>query len=133
MNSQNHVMMLGDLLVWYYESLAGIKSDTENAGFKKVVMKPEFINGLNAVNASYQSIYGLIKSNWKKEGRTLKWNITVPANSKAIIYLPNVLGGSIQESGKSVNSAKGVKFLKMEGHKLVYEIGSGNYSFSSDI
>jgi len=133
MNSQNHVMMLGDLLVWYYESLAGIKSDSESVGFKKIIMKPELINGLNAVNASYQSVYGLIKSNWKKEGRTLKWNITVPPNSKAIIYLPNILGGSIQESGKSVNSAKGVKFLKMDDHKLVYEIGSGNYSFSSDI
>ena len=52
MNSQNHVMMLGDLLIWYYENLAGIKSET--AGFKKLIMKPEMINGLNHVNASYQ-------------------------------------------------------------------------------
>ncbi|RYG01943.1 MAG: alpha-rhamnosidase, partial [Chitinophagaceae bacterium] len=43
MNSQNHVMMLGDLLIWYYENLAGIKS--ADAAFKKIIMKPEMING----------------------------------------------------------------------------------------
>ncbi|MBK6936897.1 MAG: family 78 glycoside hydrolase catalytic domain [Chitinophagaceae bacterium] len=35
MNSQNHVMMLGDLLIWYYENLAGIRSDKTEVGFKK--------------------------------------------------------------------------------------------------
>ncbi|RZM19354.1 MAG: alpha-rhamnosidase, partial [Pedobacter sp.] len=34
MNSQNHVMLLGDLLVWYYENLAGIRTDKSAVGFK---------------------------------------------------------------------------------------------------
>ncbi len=64
MNSQNHVMLLGDLLIWYYENMAGIKSNPETPGFKQIIMKPDFNAGLTYVNASYESIYGLIKSDW---------------------------------------------------------------------
>ena len=34
MNSGNHVMQIGDLAVWMYEYLAGIRSDPENPGFR---------------------------------------------------------------------------------------------------
>ncbi|MDR1675436.1 MAG: family 78 glycoside hydrolase catalytic domain, partial [Tannerella sp.] len=32
MNSRNHVMLLGDLIIWYYENLAGIKNDPSSVG-----------------------------------------------------------------------------------------------------
>ena len=35
-------MLLGDLMTWYYENLAGIKSDPQQVGFKKIVMAPLF-------------------------------------------------------------------------------------------
>ena len=35
MNSANHVMLLGDLLIWYYEDLAGIKCADSAQAFKK--------------------------------------------------------------------------------------------------
>ena len=54
MNSGNHVMLLGDLMTWYYENLAGIKSDPQQVGFKKIVMAPYFPDGLDWVNASYR-------------------------------------------------------------------------------
>jgi len=66
MNSQNHVMLLGDLIVWYYENLAGIKSVGTTA-FKQVVMNPNFPEGLNSVKGSYYSAYGRVFSNWKKD------------------------------------------------------------------
>lgn len=36
MNSANHVMLLGDLLIWYYEDLAGIKCASRCSRFQKV-------------------------------------------------------------------------------------------------
>ena len=39
MNSQNHVMLLGDLITWMYEYLGGIAPDDCGAGFKKIKMK----------------------------------------------------------------------------------------------
>ena len=64
MNTQNHVMLLGDLLIWVYEDLAGISSHNKAIAFKEIVMKPSFPEGLNEVNASYQSLYGVISSHW---------------------------------------------------------------------
>ena len=60
MNSYNHVMMLGDLIIWYYEDLAGIKSSIKKPGFKQIIMKPDLVEDLDYVNASYQSNYGKI-------------------------------------------------------------------------
>ncbi|TKC10921.1 alpha-rhamnosidase [Pedobacter polaris] len=122
MNSQNHVMMLGDLLTWYYENLAGIKA--ASPGFKKIIMKPEMIVGLDYVNASYQSAYGMIKSNWKKSTKQFNWAITVPPNTTAVVYLPANEGDVVAEQ-----TIKDLKLIKNENGRAVYEIGSGDYSF----
>ncbi|MFT2008874.1 glycoside hydrolase family 78 protein [Pontibacter sp. 13R65] len=129
MNSYNHVMMLGDLVSWYYEDLAGIKSSREQTGFKQIEMKPLMIDGLDFVNASYHSMYGLIKSDWKKEKKRFTWKISVPANTKAVVYIPASSEKSVTEGGKKASSANGIKFLRMEGDRAVYELGSGDYSF----
>ena len=132
MNSYNHVMMLGDLLVWYYENLAGIKSSIDLPGFKQIIMKPEMIDGLDFVNASYNSVYGEIKSEWKKDNQKFSWIIAIPANTTAIVYIPAHSQNIITEGGKNISSAKGIKFIKMEGTRAVFEIGSGDYSFMSE-
>jgi len=124
MNSQNHVMMLGDLLIWYYENLAGIKS--ESSAFKKIIMKPEMINSLNTVNASYNSAYGLIKSSYTKTGKTFNWYVTVPPNTTALVYIPVNNKNEVSEKLKSI---KDLKFIKMENDRAIYEVGSGDYSF----
>ncbi|TXK33905.1 Bacterial alpha-L-rhamnosidase [Pontibacter qinzhouensis] len=129
MNSYNHVMMLGDLVSWYYEDLAGIKSSREQTGFKLIEMKPLLVDGLDFVNASYHSMYGLIKSDWKKEKKRFTWKISVPANTKAIVYIPASSEKNVTEGGKKTSSATGVKFLRMEGDRAVYELGSGDYNF----
>jgi len=126
MNSQNHVMLLGDLLIWYYENMAGIKSNPETPGFKQIIMKPDFNAGLTFVNASYESIYGLIKSDWKKNESTLEWKITIPANSSAVVYLPATNASSVM-----VNKQKLAQFsssYKTENNNIVLTLESGTYA-----
>jgi len=124
MNSQNHVMMLGDLLIWYYENLAGIKA--EGAAFKKIIMKPEMISGLNSVTASYNSAYGLIKSSYSKTANQFNWKITIPPNTTALVYIP---ANNRDEVSEKLATKKDLKFVKMEDNRAIYEIGSGDYSF----
>lgn len=128
MNSQNHVMLLGDLIIWYYENLAGIKCAPDSPGFGKIIMKPDFTEGLSFVNSSYKSMHGLIKSSWKKGEDALKWDIEIPANSVAEIYMPGDLN-SVFESNKPAAKVKGVKYLRSENGRSVFLIGSGTYSF----
>jgi alpha-L-rhamnosidase len=129
MNSQNHVMLLGDLLIWMYEDLAGIHCDTTEAGFKKIIMKPSFNVDLSFVNASYQSPYGTIKSYWKKENGQLNWNISVPGNTTAVVYIP-AKENEVKEAMNPASSSEGIRFLKMDNGNAVFEVGSGDYSFN---
>jgi alpha-L-rhamnosidase len=128
MNSQNHVMLLGDLLIWMYEDLAGIHSDTTEVGFKKIIMKPAFKVDLSHVKASYQSPYGTIKSDWEKKDGQLTWNVSLPGNTSAIIYIPAEVS-EVKEGANRASASEGVRFLKMENGNAVFEFGSGNYSF----
>jgi alpha-L-rhamnosidase len=129
MNSHNHVMMLGDLISWMYEDLGGIKA--ASPGFKTITMKPEDVDGLDFVKTSYQSVHGLIKSEWHQTFQQFSWVITVPANTKAFVYVPVRSGAVVTESGKPVDQVADVKFLRREGRCAVYEVGSGNYRFVS--
>jgi len=128
MNSHNHVMLLGDLIVWFYEYLAGIQNAPGSVAFEKIVMRPYPVDGLDYVKASYHSLHGLIKSNWQKNGNAFQWEITIPGNTTATVYIPTTDKAQVTEGGQK--PAKGVKFLKMEGDYAVYEVGSGSYNFN---
>ena len=86
MNSGNHVMLLGDLIIWYYEYLGGIRPLA--SGYSKILLKPYPIKGLDHVDCSYQSVSGLIKSCWRRNGDRFEWDILIPANTTAEVYLP---------------------------------------------
>lgn len=90
MNSGNHVMLLGDLLPWCFNNLAGIRADRWKSGYKHIVFQPAFeIQELSNVDASYMSIYGKITSQWKKTPMHLEWDIELPANTTGEVHLPD--------------------------------------------
>jgi alpha-L-rhamnosidase len=131
MNSQNHVMLLGDLLIWLNENVAGIKADRAEPGFKKIIMRPEVIEGLQWANASYHSPYGLISSEWEKKpgGPSFEWRISIPANTSAVVYIPAKNLDEITERDVPVKSNEAIKYTGMEGPYFRFEIPSGDYHF----
>jgi alpha-L-rhamnosidase len=126
MNSQNHVMLLGDLMIWYYENMAGIKSSAKYPGFKQIIMKPDFEAGLSFVNASFESNYGTIKSHWKKTKSKLEWEITIPANTTALVYLPTTTASKVKINKNRLDKTS-VRY-KTEESEVVLELKSGTYS-----
>ncbi len=129
MNSQNHVMLLGDLIIWLYEDLAGIKTSSQQPGFKKLEMKPTLAGNLTSVKASYASSYGTIASSWTRQGNTFTWHITVPVNTTATVHVP---GNQATEGGKRLTGNKSMTVLAGTDETIV-EIGSGDYVFKSRI
>lgn len=132
MNSGNHVMLLGDLLTWMFENVGGISSSIDNPGFGTIVCKPDLIPGLSFATASHKSMYGVVASSWKIENGKYMWNLTVPVNTSAIVYVPAANENSVTESGTSASKAQGVEFIKMESGRAVYRVSSGTYSFVSN-
>ena len=122
MNSGNHVMQMGDLGVWMYEDLAGIRSDPEHPGFKHILLHPYPVDGLSFVRASHQSLYGKIASEWKREGNRMTLAVSIPPNTTATVWVPGVLNGDPPPDSK---------LLRREGDASLFAIGSGNYRFDS--
>ncbi len=81
--------------------------DKIDIGFKKILIKPEFIEGISTVEARFKSIYGDIKTRCKTDGDFIRLNVEIPVNTSAVIYLP----------------------MKDE----VVEVGSGTYEFEYKI
>ncbi len=119
--SMNHIMF-GEIGAWFYKGLGGIFPDPEKPGFKNIILKPHFVSFLDYFEASHKAPTGDIISNWKKEGNTIIYSVTVPANSSATLYLENNL--------RIINSAdiEGVKVQTNHG-KQFYTLNSGVYSF----
>jgi len=129
MNSGNHVMQIGDLGVWLYEYLAGIRPDPEHPGFRHTILRPYPVEGLTFVKASHRSLYGTIGSHWRRENGRFLFDVTVPANTTATVYVPAKNAGKVTESGRPADQAPGVKLARQENGAAVFEVQSGNYSF----
>lgn len=102
MNSANHVMILGDLLIWEYGYLGGITA--LEPGFRKIGLKPYPVDGLDHVDCSHDSPYGTITSRWKRDGDRFIWEFSIPANTTATVSLPSAEGYKEYEytSGKHI-------------------------------
>jgi alpha-L-rhamnosidase len=133
MNSGNHLMLVGDLVTWFYENLAGIRPDPAQPAFKHIIMHPTPVGDLTSVRASHESPYGKIVSDWKLDGDRFTWSVAVPANTTATAYIPAQDAATVTESGKPAGDAPGVKYLRTETGAAVYEVGSGSYHFVSSI
>lgn len=131
MNSFNHYW-LGCVSEWLFTQAAGI--DTDGPAFQRIVIKPEIPppgTALDWVRASYDSIRGRIASGWKwNEGR-LQLNVTIPGNCRAWVYVPAQAAENVTESGRPAATSPGVKFIRQEGNRAVFEVGSGQYQFVS--
>ena len=123
MNSGNHVMQIGDLAVWMYEYLAGIRSDPERPGFRHTIIRPYPAGDLSYVKASHKSMYGTIAASWKRDKDGFALDVTVPPNTTATVWVPTKAPTRVTESGKSVKAAR------TEAGYAVFEVGSGTYAF----
>ena len=127
MNSFNHYAY-GSCSEWMFRSILGI--NTDGAGYKKIIMKPEFDDSVKWAKGHYDSINGRISSDWEWSRSNFKWAITVPPNTTAKVYMPNNFT-EFTESGNPIEKAKGVKFLGNEKGRDLYEVSSGKYIFKT--
>lgn len=124
--SMNHIMF-GEIGAWMYKGLGGIFPDEANPGFKNVILKPNFVKGLDHFEASHDGPYGTIISSWKKDGDKVEYKVVIPANSTATLYLKST---EILENGKELNENKFIEHLKDSDGTNKLQLKSGSYMFS---
>lgn len=74
----------GAVCQWLFDTMCGIRVDGEN----RFTVKPRPGGSVTYAGCSYDSVYGRIKSEWKRENGKTTYKITVPANTEARIILP---------------------------------------------
>ncbi|RPJ54024.1 MAG: glycoside hydrolase family 78, partial [Acidobacteria bacterium] len=122
--------MFGSVSQWFINWLGGIQPAADAVGFDRIVIRPQAVKDVNWVRSSYNSARGRIVSNWKREGGQLKFEVNIPANTTALIYLPARTAEQITENGKPISQVAGIKEFQTEQNAVVCRLGSGSYSFT---
>ena len=130
--SHNHPMF-GSVSEWFYKWVAGIQTDSSAIGFDRITIRPQIISDVTWVRAHYNSVHGKIISEWERDENSFNLNITIPVNSTATVYLPAEDVTLIKEGGADISGVKDIEFLKMENGNAVFTVGSGYYSFQSQL
>ena len=131
-SSQDH-FMLGHIMEWFYRDLAGIGADPDGPGFKKILIRPTVLNGMDWARANYDSVRGRITSAWKCDDLQFTLHVIIPANTTAMVVVPTADPAAVQEGGRSATTAEGVAFLRAEKGAAVFTVGSGDYTFTSTL
>ncbi len=127
MNSLNHYAY-GAVADWMYRFAAGVDASPLDAGFHTVVLHPVFDARLSPLKFEYQSSYGDIKSSWTMKGKSVEWNVTLPANTTGRLEVNaddaarwNVDGVRLSESPLATKVDKG------------FELEAGSYRFDVEM
>lgn len=131
MNSFNHYSY-GAVAGWMYQTLAGIGYDTENPGFKNILLAPEYDASLSCVKATYESAYGLIETESVVSGTTWTYKATIPANTTATVKLP-IGSKSLTVNGKALSvltlETDGIVYTGTDNGIAAFDAVAGSFTF----
>ena len=124
MNSFNHYSF-GAVGEWMMGYQLGIKADKDQPGYQHFILQPTVGGTFTQVKGSYDSAYGTIASGWTAaDGRMTSYDVTVPANTTATLYLP---------AEGEVTVCDGVTAVGMTEHNGIQtqqmELVAGTYHF----
>lgn len=126
--SNNHCM-LGHLMEWLFSGLGGLRMDKGPVAYKQFILKPEPVSDMREASVSYESPYGLIRSEWCDNNDVYRHRVEVPANSHATLCLPAEDAGKITEGGLPLKACRDIVVEKQDRQGIYVAVGSGTYCF----
>jgi len=126
MNSFAHYSF-GAVYQWMVENIGGIRSATP--AYKTIRIAPQFDPKLHSAAVAYDSIRGVIATDWHEKDGKILFNVSIPANTTAEVALPATSVNNLKEGGHRIGQNPGVVFLRAEGSNVVLSVFSGQYAF----
>jgi alpha-L-rhamnosidase len=124
--SHNHPMF-GSVSQWFYNWLGGIQPAVDAVAFDRFSFQPQFLDGLDWVRCTYESVRGPITCDWKRQGGRVALQLHVPANTSATLVLP--ASGELTENGRPAADSMGVESLAEGDGCATFRLESGRYCF----
>jgi alpha-L-rhamnosidase len=113
MNSFNHYAY-GAIGAWLYTTVAGIDEDPKQPGYKHIILRPQPGGELTHASGKLKTLYGELLSEWKLNGSTFEWTVSVPPNTTATVHSPVEDGQTITMNGQITGDS-------------VQNVGAGTY------
>ena len=73
---------------WFYQALAGIVPDEDNAAYRHFFIRPQMADGISFVRALQPTPYGDIKVEWNLSAQAFDIRIVVPPGTTATLEVP---------------------------------------------
>jgi len=127
MNSFCHYS-IGAVGEWMYRNILGITPDENYPGWKHFFIHPQPGGTITWAKGSYNSINGLISSEWKMEDELFTLEIEIPVNTSATVILPTISKEFVKLNSKSVSSSLLNKKYNVK-NEIALDLGSGKYHF----
>ncbi|HZH97768.1 MAG TPA: alpha-L-rhamnosidase C-terminal domain-containing protein, partial [Fimbriimonadaceae bacterium] len=115
MNSFAHYAY-GAVMGWVFSNIGGISAGAP--GYELIKIAPKIDPNLTWAKTSYDSVRGMIRTSWKREGNQLSLTVQIPPNTTAEITMPGQ--DARAQSGELVRSG-------------VFNVGSGEHTFTSSL
>ncbi|MBN1131937.1 MAG: family 78 glycoside hydrolase catalytic domain [Bacteroidales bacterium] len=127
-NSNNH-LMLGHIMQWFYEGLAGIGQEEHSVAYKEIVINPAYLEQIDRVEGHFNSPYGMIQSSVEVLENEYLVRVEIPFNSTATIFLPAEDPGMVTEGSVPLKEHEGMIIAGTKNGKIKIITGSGSYNF----
>jgi hypothetical protein len=128
-NVSNNHLMLGHVMEWFYAGLGGIRQSETSIAYKEIIIDPEIVGDLTFAKTGFISPYGLIRSEWQRFDEDILFEVEIPHNTSAKIFLPTNNINTIRLNGKVLST----QYLAMTNNEqqIVLKLGSGIYKIQS--
>jgi alpha-L-rhamnosidase len=87
------------------------------------------VGDLTWAKGAYESVRGLIHSEWRKDDSGLSLQVIVPVGVTATVHIPRTGTQKITEDGRPLDEAKGIRILRRDPAATICEVGGGRYAF----
>lgn len=112
---------------WMMEGMCGIRP--MKPGFEKISIHPYITEHLSMAEGIYHSVKGDICCKWEKIDDRTEIIVSIPANTSAVVYLPEAKAENVTESGKPICCDKEKRIIFQGKYGISVEVGSGTYQF----
>jgi alpha-L-rhamnosidase len=135
--SRNHPMYSA-VSAWFQHSLLGIRQADGSVAWSEIVVKPSVVGDLEWARGHLDTVRGRIRSEWRRDGGGLSLDVDVPANTRAVIFVPmlgerqrEVREGEtvIAEGGAATGADPAVEVRAVTGSACEVRVGGGRYRF----
>ena len=138
-----NMKLFGSVQKFFFRDLAGIRQGAP--GYAAFSVEPQVVGGLTHARAAIDTVRGPISASWQRGDEAssrglFRLDVVVPPNTRASIRIPKLAepnpviaegGVTVWRYGRPVADRDGIHTTRQEPDAVVFDVGSGDYSFVS--